>query len=161
MVVSWMSFSVRSRKCLPSSKFVVLHTIPGLVVGCLGICLDRWHKSVTSHCVQHITRGVAIMLLLPSHVRDCQETTSQKILTSTMSVNSTVSTSSMRKPSTKRPKKDVSVSFKQMSDNDTDEGEDQSGKLDNESLDYKEKPQQEKVEQKDKNEGAQEENRDE
>ena len=62
----------RSRSCVPSSKWVVLHTVPGLLVGGAGVMLECWQSTVTSHCVHHITRGVAIMLLLPSTVRDCQ-----------------------------------------------------------------------------------------
>ena len=73
------------------------------------------------------------MILLPSSVRDChQGQSTQKMLASTMSVNSTVSASSIRKPSSKRPKKDVSVSFKQMTD--TDDGEEESVKMDNDSV---------------------------
>ena len=130
MFVSWITFSISSRSCEPSSKFVVLHTIPGLVVAAAGAGLEAWQSSVTSHCVHHITRGAAILLLLPSTVRDCHKTkTSPKMMvSSSMSVASTGSTSSMRKPSSKRPKKDVSVSFKQMTD--TDEGEEESVKMD-------------------------------
>ena len=64
---------------MPSSKWVVLHTVPGLLVGGAGVVLELWQSTVTSHCLHHITRGVAIMLLLPSTVRDCQGKTPWKV----------------------------------------------------------------------------------
>ena len=72
MIMIVMIIMIRSRTCLPTSKWVVLHTVPGLLVGGAGVVLELWQSTVTSHCLHHITRGVAIMLLLPSTVRDCQ-----------------------------------------------------------------------------------------
>ena len=53
------------------------------------------------------------------------------MITSAVSVNSSVSasTTSLKKSALKKPKKDVSVSFKQMPDNDTEENEQESVKL--------------------------------
>ena len=53
--------------------------------------------------------------------------------TSAVSVNSTMSasTTSLKKSALKKPKKDVSVSFKQMPDTDTEENEQESLKMNN------------------------------
>ena len=53
------------------------------------------------------------------------------MITSAVSVNSTVSasTTSLKKSALKKPKKDVSVSFKQMPDTDTEENEQESLKM--------------------------------
>ena len=53
------------------------------------------------------------------------------MITSAVSVNSSVSasTTSLRKSALKKPKKDVSVSFKQMPDTDTEENEQESVKI--------------------------------
>ena len=72
VTVSWLSFSILHRDCQPSSKFLVLHTIPGLVLLVAGEAVDSLHQSVTSHCVHHLTTGVAIMILLPSTVNNFQ-----------------------------------------------------------------------------------------
>ena len=72
MIALVLMIMTRSRTCLPSSKWVVLHIVPGLLVGGAGVVLELWQSTVTSHCLHHITRGVAIMLLLPTTVRDCQ-----------------------------------------------------------------------------------------
>ena len=53
-------------------QVVVLHTLPGLLVGGAGAGLAAWHPTTTSRCVHHVTRGLAVMLLLPATVRDCQ-----------------------------------------------------------------------------------------
>ena len=50
----------------------MLHTLPGLLVGGAGAGLAAWHPTTTSRCVHHVTRGLAVMLLLPATVRDCQ-----------------------------------------------------------------------------------------
>ena len=70
--VSWLTFSIHFRQCQPSSKFLVLHTIPGLFLLVSGLAVDSIHQSVTSHCLHHLTTGVAIMILLPSSVRNFQ-----------------------------------------------------------------------------------------
>ena len=53
------------------------------------------------------------------------------MITSAISVNSAVSasTTSLKKSALKKPKKDVSVSFKQMPDTDTEDNEQESGKM--------------------------------
>ena len=53
-------------------QVVVLHTLPGLLVGGAGAGLAAWQPTTTSRCVHHVTRGLAVMLLLPATVRDCQ-----------------------------------------------------------------------------------------
>ena len=70
VTVSWLSFSILHRDCQPSSKFLVLHTIPGLVLLVAGEAVDSLHQSVTSQCLQQLTTGVAFMILLPSSVRN-------------------------------------------------------------------------------------------
>ena len=75
--VSWLTFSIHFRQCQPSSKFLVLHTIPGLFLLVSGLAVDSLHQSVTSHCLHHLTTGVAIMILLPSSVRNFQAAHSQ------------------------------------------------------------------------------------
>ena len=72
VTISWVAFSIHHRQCQPSSKFLVLHTIPGLLVLVGGLALHSLQQTVTSQCLLHLTTGVAIMILLPSSVRNFQ-----------------------------------------------------------------------------------------
>ena len=72
VTISWLAFSIHHRQCQPSSKFLVLHTIPGLLVLVGGLALHSLQQTVTSQCLLHLTTGVAIMILLPSSVRNFQ-----------------------------------------------------------------------------------------
>ena len=82
VTISWLSFSILHRHCQPTSKFLVLHTVPGLLLLVAGEAVDSLHQSVTSHCIHHLTTGVAIMILLPSTVNNFQGlTTSINIYT--------------------------------------------------------------------------------
>ena len=178
VTISWLTFSIHYRQCQPSSKFLVLHTIPGLLVMVGGLALHSLQQSVTSQCLVHLTTGVAIMILLPSSVRNFQglsllyllhlrariklifpDKTAGKEMTSSVSVSSSLSVpgSAVRKGN-KKPRKDVSVSFKQVEvleeeEEEEDRGRDkQNGKMNGNSEVKEEHDKEEKDISKDDNE---------
>ena len=140
VTISWLAFSIHHRQCQPSSKFLVLHTIPGLLFMVGGLALHSLQQTVTSQCLLHLTTGVAIMILLPSSVLDFQglsftfdymtddklfdpseqiliflDKTAGKEMANSLSVSSSLSVpGSAVKKGNKKPRKDVSVSFKQV-----------------------------------------------
>ena len=73
LLLSWFCRCIRDKSCYPSTKYLALFCLPGLLIGGAGLACLTFESSLSSsryqHSVWHLARGVAVMLLLPDTPR--------------------------------------------------------------------------------------------
>ena len=74
LLLSWFWRCIRDKSCYPSTKYLSLYFLPGLLIGGAGLACLRYESSSATasryqHSLWHLARGVAIMLLLPDTPR--------------------------------------------------------------------------------------------
>ena len=74
LLLSWFWRCIRDKSCYPSTKYLSLYCLPGLLIGGGGLACLRYESSSATasryqHSLWHLARGVAIMLLLPDTPR--------------------------------------------------------------------------------------------
>ena len=70
LALSWLVFSLHTKQCHSPSKYLALQCVPGVGLQAAGLLALAWHESPTTHCMHHLARGAAILLLLPATVMD-------------------------------------------------------------------------------------------
>jgi len=73
LLLSWFWRCISDKSCFPSTKYLTLYCLPGLVIGGAGLACLTFESSPSSsryqHSLWHVARGVAVMLLLPDNPR--------------------------------------------------------------------------------------------